>query len=187
MKSNPDDPRWFMVDLTFGSRAKHFIPLALLRHISQNGVLPPEIEYIGEEGFKAVQGMDLVTRGRLSVQRVGKLAWNAIVLLAERGGWEDINLKGGPKSSKQGKQKVKPVARRTKKKVEEGSVDSANEDEETVATGRRNKQSKIGRSDQSEEGEESEDLTREASRKRRRKGELDEDYKSSRRSKRRKR
>ena len=37
--------------------------------------------------------MDLVTRGRLSVQRVGEDAWAAIELMAENGGWEGLNLK----------------------------------------------------------------------------------------------
>lgn len=37
--------------------------------------------------------MDLVTRGRLSVQRVGEDAWAAIELMAENGGWEELNMK----------------------------------------------------------------------------------------------
>lgn len=47
-------------------------------------------------------GMDLVTRGRLSVQRVDEKAWDAILLLAEKGGWEKLDLKprkGGKKSA----------------------------------------------------------------------------------------
>jgi hypothetical protein len=39
--------------------------------------------------------MDLVTRGRLSVQRVGEDAWAAIALLAENGGWEELDMKVG--------------------------------------------------------------------------------------------
>ena len=43
--------------------------------------------------------MNLVTRGRLSVQRVGEDAWAAIELMAENGGWEELNIipnkKGG--------------------------------------------------------------------------------------------
>ncbi len=42
-------------------------------------------------------GMDLVTRGRLSVQRVEEDAWKAIVLLAEKGGWQELDLKPKPK------------------------------------------------------------------------------------------
>ena len=45
-------------------------------------------------------GMDLVTRGRLSVQRVEAKAWDAIALLAENGGWDCINLKPGKNFTK---------------------------------------------------------------------------------------
>jgi hypothetical protein len=47
--------------------------------------------------------MDLVTRGRLSVQRVGGDAWKAIGQLAEKGGWEEMDLR--PKTTKKGKEK----------------------------------------------------------------------------------
>lgn len=100
-----------MVDLTFTSRAKHFIPLALLRCIAELAPQqsPKEIAYLGDHGIKAIkgsfgnrfvrdltsicQGMDLVTRGRLSVQRVGEDAWAAIELMAENGGWESLDMK----------------------------------------------------------------------------------------------
>lgn len=42
--------------------------------------------------------MDLVTRGRLSVQRVEEQAWNAVVKLAETGGWEELDLTAKKKS-----------------------------------------------------------------------------------------
>ena len=44
--------------------------------------------------------MDLVTRGRLSVQRVGEDAWAAIELMAENGGWEELNMKPKKKAVK---------------------------------------------------------------------------------------
>ena len=58
-KSNSDDPKWFMVDLTFTSRAKHFVPLALLRYISDLNPqeLPKELTYLGEHGIKAIKGV----------------------------------------------------------------------------------------------------------------------------------
>ena len=48
-----------MVDLTFRSRAAHFIPLALLRYIADLGpqVLPKEIAYLGDHGVKAIKGV----------------------------------------------------------------------------------------------------------------------------------
>jgi hypothetical protein len=44
--------------------------------------------------------MDLVTRGRLSVQRVGEDAWAAIGLMAENGGWEELDMKPKKKGVK---------------------------------------------------------------------------------------
>ena len=47
-----------MVDLTFTSRAIHFIPLALLRYIADLSPqqLPEEIAYLGDHGIKAIKG-----------------------------------------------------------------------------------------------------------------------------------
>lgn len=50
--------------------------------------------------------MDLVTRGRLSVQRVSEEAWTAIEQLGERGGWDEASLKKrAPKAKSAGKKK----------------------------------------------------------------------------------
>ncbi|KAJ3852401.1 DUF55-domain-containing protein [Lentinula lateritia] len=95
-KSDKSSPKWFMVDLTFKSRAKHFVSLALLKHISEHASeLPEELAYIGSEGAKAIKSMDLINRGRLSVQRVQKPAWDVIEMLAERGGWDESKLGKG--------------------------------------------------------------------------------------------
>ena len=47
-----------MVDVTFSSRTKHFIPLALFRYIATlpASELPDEIKYIGENGVKVIKG-----------------------------------------------------------------------------------------------------------------------------------
>ena len=44
--------------------------------------------------------MDLIIRGRLSVQRVGEDAWAAIELMAENGGWEELDMKPKKKGVK---------------------------------------------------------------------------------------
>ncbi|KAJ3827447.1 DUF55-domain-containing protein [Lentinula raphanica] len=143
-KSDESSPRWFMVDLTFESRAKHFVPLVLLKHISEHVEdLPEELAYIGSEGAKAIKGMDLINRGRLSVQRVEKPAWDAIEQLAERGGWDETELgkgkgKGkskGVKSSKGKRSGSKEPAKSMKKtrnsrKQEEDEDDGIEEEEE---------------------------------------------------------
>lgn len=48
-----------MVEVTFGSRAKHFVPLALLRHLADSSSTEPptELEYIGSAGLKFIKGL----------------------------------------------------------------------------------------------------------------------------------
>lgn len=70
--------------------------------------------------------MALVTRGRLSVQRVEPAAWAAIEKLAEQGGWDDIDLGGkGKGKSKAAGNKPAPTPRAAKK----GNKGAATEDE----------------------------------------------------------
>lgn len=90
-KSVEEKPRWFMVDVEFDSRAAHYVPLAILREIAGSGCGVPGVEYIGPEGVAAVKGMELVNRGRLSVQKVEEAAYEVIQKMAEQGGW-DLNV-----------------------------------------------------------------------------------------------
>jgi hypothetical protein len=57
-KTDQENPKWFMVDVTLSCRAKHFIPLALFRYIAAllPSELPSEIEYVSENGVKAIKG-----------------------------------------------------------------------------------------------------------------------------------
>ncbi|SJL02557.1 uncharacterized protein ARMOST_05888 [Armillaria ostoyae] len=97
-KSN-EKPKWFMVDLKFTARAQHFVPLSFLRYVGSHMIsqsvesIPETVRYISQSDIEAIRSMDLVTRGRLSVQRVDKKAWDAIKLLSEQGGWEELNIK----------------------------------------------------------------------------------------------
>ncbi|KAJ2935051.1 hypothetical protein H1R20_g2004, partial [Candolleomyces eurysporus] len=63
VKTDQEKPKWFMVDLTFNSRAKHFVPLALLRYISTVSVsssaepdIVEEISYLRRKGVAAIKG-----------------------------------------------------------------------------------------------------------------------------------
>ncbi|EIN10939.1 DUF55-domain-containing protein [Punctularia strigosozonata HHB-11173 SS5] len=116
-KTKQENPTWYMVDLTFVKRAPHFVPLALLRTIAalSTGADPPEgLEYIGKSGIIAHQGMALVNRGRLSVQRVEETTFDVISSMTERGGWDDKELskkaqkKTSTKASKKGETEDKP-------------------------------------------------------------------------------
>ena len=62
-KTDQDNPKWYMVDVTFRARAKNFIPLSLIKHLaslspsSSSPTDPPdEVEYIEKEGMKAIKG-----------------------------------------------------------------------------------------------------------------------------------
>jgi protein phosphatase-4 regulatory subunit 3 len=56
-KSDETNPKWFMVDVKFISRATHFVPYPLLREIAAGHVTQSAgIEYIGEEGMRAIKG-----------------------------------------------------------------------------------------------------------------------------------
>ncbi|KAI0711049.1 PUA-like domain-containing protein [Cerioporus squamosus] len=117
-KTDKENPKWYMVDVTFGSRAQHFVPLSLLRTIASSPDVPEEVSYIGEDGAKAIKGMALVSRGRLSVQRVEGETWKVVEQLAERGGWDE----GGPSKQKT-KASAKSSARGRKKAAEEGEAE----------------------------------------------------------------
>ncbi|CDO73841.1 hypothetical protein BN946_scf185015.g170 [Trametes cinnabarina] len=107
-KTDKENPKWYMVDVTFVRRAPHFVPLSLLRGIATSSEPPREVSYIGAEGVKAIQNMALVTRGRLSVQRVHEETWEVITQLAEHGGWDEEGT--GRTNKAQAKQRSKAKA-----------------------------------------------------------------------------
>ncbi|KAJ7359332.1 DUF55-domain-containing protein [Mycena albidolilacea] len=101
-ESKQDDPEWFMVDLTFQSRAQNFVPLTLLHFIADSSSASPPtgFEYLGDAGVSAIKGMDLVTnRGRLNVQRVSEAAWIAVQQLSSTGGWDLSPKKRSPRKT----------------------------------------------------------------------------------------
>lgn len=75
--------------------------------------------------------MDLVRKGRLSVQRVHEKAWNAVSLLAKEGGWEEVNLKPKKGSRKVVKgANVKHTGRRGRVKGRKKDVEEESEEDE---------------------------------------------------------
>jgi len=123
-----------MVDAEFVCRAQHFVPLSLLRYITDlPSSEPPEgIGYVGTDGVKAIQAMPLVTRGRLSVQRVPEECWGIIEMMAEKGGWENIAFtKKNATNARLPAEKTKTVAarkvRKKKASAREGDDESVDE------------------------------------------------------------
>ena len=57
-KTDKENPKWYMVDVTFKSRAANFVPLSLLRRIAatSGSVAPSDIPYIGVPGVRAIKG-----------------------------------------------------------------------------------------------------------------------------------
>jgi len=66
-KSNPEDPRWFAVDVGFGEAFAHPVPLSAIKALA------------------ACRDMVLVRQGRLSVQPVTAAEWTAVRELGRSG------------------------------------------------------------------------------------------------------
>jgi len=127
-KTDKANPKWYMVDVTFVSRTAHFVPLALLRRIAAvpTNAPPSDVEYIGEDGVKAIKQMALVTRGRLSVQRVDEKTWGVIETLAEKGGWEEAGTGAKTGRATKAKKPQPRIATKAKRKrAKEDDEDSA--------------------------------------------------------------
>jgi len=123
-RSDQANPTWYMVDIRFIRRLEHPPTLALIKLLAQLSSVPDESKYIGPEGLKALKGMALVNRGRLSVQPVEDKAFEAIVLLGDKGGWEGMQgLKKAlkPKGTKEvSKEDAKPKPGKASKAKHEG-------------------------------------------------------------------
>lgn len=77
--------------------------------------------------------MNLVTRGRLSVQRVESNAWNIIQLLAANGGWEEMDLKARKSSHKKAATSKQKPSRKENARKREG-VEEENGDESPLSS-----------------------------------------------------
>lgn len=80
-----------MVDVRFCKKVDHFVPLALLQHISSSSLTKEQranINYLTDKHIEAIKSMPLLHRSRLSVQPVDKTAFEAICLLGQHGGFD---------------------------------------------------------------------------------------------------
>ncbi|KAG8745587.1 Ras GTPase activating protein ira2 [Ceratobasidium sp. 414] len=148
------EPTWWMVELTFGVRLKHFVPLSLLRQICACATIDevtrldsssqdnqPSFAYLSAGDLAALKKMPLLNRGRLSVQSVNSDAWAAINKLAENGGWCDTTAsKRSGKPSKTGSadkptsqtrpaKRKKPAGNKSKAVPAQEETDPGNQDE----------------------------------------------------------
>ncbi|KAF8497343.1 PUA-like domain-containing protein [Gautieria morchelliformis] len=126
-KSDAASPKWHMVELRFVSRVPHFIPLALLRHLSTLSEAPAEMNYLNSNDLKGIRDMALLNKGRLSVQRVEKEAWAALSKIACEG-YGDIDFRPQNKAKKVAKGKGRRAARSTKDETHVSESDEGNSD-----------------------------------------------------------
>jgi hypothetical protein len=127
----------------FKSRLAHFVSLKLLQHLGSLASPPAELPYLTDDHLAAIKGMALLSRGRLSVQPVSAEAYEAITLLGERGGFDDLvpakakarKAKAAPEGEEDAAP-AKPKAKRAKKapKAKEPEEASDGESEEVMPT-----------------------------------------------------
>ena len=106
-KSSSDTPKWYMVDIRFIRRLPHMVPLGFLQHIA---ALPPAglsaettlgtepdpvvPSFVTPSAAANIAAMQLLSRGRLSVQAVEQDAYDIIVRLGDDGhGWDPSQKK----------------------------------------------------------------------------------------------
>lgn len=70
-KSDSENPKWFMVDVEFKMRLNHLVGLKLLQ-VLRDCSTPPECvaSYLTQEHLNGIKVMQLLNKGRLSVQKV---------------------------------------------------------------------------------------------------------------------
>lgn len=147
-KSSADKPTWFMVDLLFDQHLPHPVSLRLLQYLSTAQKAPDCLkDYITVEMLAGIADMVLVKKGRLSVQPVAPVVFEAVKLLGIRGGWADwfatipkaapvkrkkaVEDTGVKEEGEDGGKKKK--AKLTEKKGKSKQVDSAGEEDELLS------------------------------------------------------
>ncbi|KAH8096613.1 PUA-like domain-containing protein [Cristinia sonorae] len=141
-KTDKENPKWYMVDVTFQTRLPHFIPLSLLKRTAGSSTDAPEeeLEYIGTQGVQAIKTMALVTRGRLSVQRVEEKTYDVLLEMGQRGGWDEIDTK-------------KSKATKTSKKVQVKQAEETEGERDNEGGSTQKKQPKPARGKKRKAGE----------------------------------
>ena len=69
-KSDPDKPKWYLVDVQYKQRVQHLVPLSLYKHLAAVSEVPECLSYLSTDHLQAIKEMALINRGRLSVQPV---------------------------------------------------------------------------------------------------------------------
>lgn len=97
-KTDKENPKWFMVDVQLERKLPNLVPLALLQLLRDDS--SKNLDYLTKTHRTAISSMQLLNRGRLSVQYVEPDAYEAVVWLAEKGGWQEWPGKWQTKTAK---------------------------------------------------------------------------------------
>lgn len=105
-KSDPEQPKWWLVDVEYVQKLQRLVPLGLLQKLAGKGadakplskVERHDIAYLKNTHLQAIKDMALLNRGRLSVQPVSKDAYDAVIALSEKGGWDSWTGKWNPRA-----------------------------------------------------------------------------------------
>ena len=130
-KSNPDEPKWWLVDVEFVEKLERMVPLGLLQKLAGKGADGKalsnderrDVSYISDEQLQAIKDMALLNRGRLSVQPVTQEAYEAVVALSRNGGWDGWAGKWNPKPASS----TSATSTATKKGKKQAQLDEADE------------------------------------------------------------
>ncbi|PWN35167.1 DUF55-domain-containing protein [Meira miltonrushii] len=129
-KTDKENPKWFMVDVQLERKLPNLVPLALLQLLRDDS--SKKLDYLTKAHRNAISSMQLLNRGRLSVQYVEPDAYDAIILLADQGGWQEWPGKWQVKASKKEvkEQDEKKAVNENEESKKRGTSD-ANESEST--------------------------------------------------------
>lgn len=143
-KSNPDEPKWWLVDVEFVQKLERLVPLGLLQKLAGKGASDgkalsekerKDVGYLSDAELRAISAMALLNRGRLSVQPVSREAYDAVVKLSLQGGWETWIGKWNPKAA------PSPTTSETsKKKIAAATTTQAAEAKATATTKKKQKE-----------------------------------------------
>lgn len=131
-KSDPDSPKWWLVDVEFVEKLDTLVPLGLLQKIAGKGADNKpltkaernDVDYLSDAELEAIKGMALLNRGRLSVQPVEQRAYNAILALSRNRGWDHWPGKWNPRAAAS----AKPTSAAKTKPEQNGPLESAKTD-----------------------------------------------------------
>lgn len=77
-----------MVDAKFVARARHFVPLSLLRHLADlpSADLPEVVSYVGEDGINTIKGIvpwqSQLHRWRVPETDISKLCLSSLAVVS---------------------------------------------------------------------------------------------------------